>query len=217
VSENVKNSTAAERGRDVHGTRGQDARDTVTSVVLVGVGGQGILLASEVVARAAMRAGFDVKTNEVHGMAQRGGSVVAQIRYGRRVFSPLVPDGQAVVLGSLERIEALRYTNYLAPDGLAVVSSQAIVPVTVSSGQATYPADARERLTAAFANLVYVEAEDLARQAGTVRAANLVVVGAMSRALDLPPEAWRAAIEQSVAAKHVAANLKAFEFGQAAR
>jgi indolepyruvate ferredoxin oxidoreductase beta subunit len=188
----------------------------VTSVVLVGVGGQGILLASEVVARAAMHAGFDVKTNEVHGMAQRGGSVIAQIRYGRRVFSPLVPEGEAAVLGSLERIEALRYTSYLQPGAPAVVSSQAIVPVTVSSGQAVYPADARERLTAAYANLIYVEAEDLARQAGTVRAANMVVVGAMSRALDLPAEAWRTAIEQSVAAKHVAANLKAFELGIAA-
>ena len=190
--------------------------DNVTSVVLVGVGGQGILLASEVVARAAMHAGFDVKTNEVHGMAQRGGSVIAQIRYGQRVFSPLVPEGQAVVLGSLERIEALRYTSYIKPGAPAVVSSQAIVPVTVSSGQATYPADARERLAAAFANLVYVEAEDLARQAGTVRAANMVVVGAMSRALNLPAEAWRSAIEQSVAAKHVAANLKAFELGRTA-
>jgi len=190
--------------------------DKVTSVVLVGVGGQGILLASEVVARAAMHAGFDVKTNEVHGMAQRGGSVIAQIRYGRRVFSPLVPEGEAVVLGSLERIEALRYTHYLAPGAPAVVSSQAIVPVTVSSGQATYPADARERLAAAFSKLVYVEAEELARQAGTVRAANMVVLGAVSRSLDLPAEAWRAAIEQSVAAKHVAANLKAFELGRAA-
>jgi len=192
------------------------SNDKVTSVVLVGVGGQGILLASEVVARAAMHAGFDVKTNEVHGMAQRGGSVIAQIRYGRRVFSPLVPEGEAVVLGSLERIEALRYTNYLAPGALAVVSSQAIVPVTVSSGQATYPADARERLAAAFPRLLYVEAEDLARQAGTVRAANLVIVGAISRSLDLPTEAWRTAIEQSVAAKHVAANLKAFELGRTA-
>ena len=187
--------------------------ENVTSVVLVGVGGQGILLASEVVARAAMHAGFDVKTNEVHGMAQRGGSVIAQIRYGRQVFSPLVPEGEAVVLGSLERIEALRYTSYLAPGAPAVVSSQAIVPVTVSSGQATYPADARERLAAAFPKLVYVEAEELARRAGTVRAANMVVVGAMSRALDLPADAWRAAIEQSVATKHVEANLKAFELG----
>ena len=99
-----------------------------TSVVLVGVGGQGILLASEIVARAAMIAGYAVKTNEVHGMAQRGGSVIAQIRYGREVFSPLVAEGTARVLGALERIEGIRFAHYLAPDGLAVVSSQAIIP-----------------------------------------------------------------------------------------
>ena len=102
-----------------------------TSIVMAGVGGQGILLATQVAARAALIAGYDVKTNEVHGMAQRGGSVIAQIRFGEKVYSPLVPDGTAQVLASLERIEALRFCHYLAPDGLAVVSSQAIVPVTV--------------------------------------------------------------------------------------
>jgi indolepyruvate ferredoxin oxidoreductase, beta subunit len=188
-------------------------QSTTTSVVLVGVGGQGILLASEIVARAAMQTGMDVKTNEVHGMAQRGGSVVAQIRFGTKVFSPLVPEGTAVVLGALERIEALRYTQYLAPGGLAVVSSQAIVPVTVSSGQSQYPADARERLAAAFPRLVYVEAERLAREAGNLRAANVVILGAMSRALDLPVEAWRAAIKASVPARHAELNLRAFELG----
>ena len=118
----------------------------VVNIVLAGVGGQGILLASEIVARAAMVAGFDVKTNEVHGMAQRGGSVVAQIRYGKEVNSPLVASGSAQVLGSLERIEALRYADYLAPGGLAVVSNQMVVPVSVSSGSASYPGDAEARL-----------------------------------------------------------------------
>ena len=113
---------------------------------MVGVGGQGILLATQITARAAIANGHDVKTNEVHGMAQRGGSVVAQIRFGEQVFSPLVPEGSAQVLASLERIEALRFAGYLSPDGLAVVSTQAIVPVTVSSGQAAYPADAEARL-----------------------------------------------------------------------
>ncbi len=116
------------------------------SVVIVGVGGQGILLASEVVARAAMYAGFDVKTNEVHGMAQRGGSVIAQIRYGKEVNSPLVALGSARVLGSFEEVEALRWAHYLAPDGLAVVSTSQVIPVTVSSGAATYPSDGDARL-----------------------------------------------------------------------
>ena len=107
----------------------------VVSIVIVGVGGQGILLGTQVAARAALAAGFDVKTNEVHGMAQRGGSVIAQIRWGAKVYSPLVPDGTARALASLERIEALRFARFLAPDGLAVVSTQAIVPVTASSGR----------------------------------------------------------------------------------
>jgi indolepyruvate ferredoxin oxidoreductase beta subunit len=186
-----------------------------TSVVLVGVGGQGILLGSEIVARAAMHAGFDVKTNEVHGMAQRGGSVVAQIRYGKQVHSPLVPEGTATVLGALEQIEAIRFAHYLMKDGLAVVSTQAIVPVTVSSGQATYPNDVEQRLRAVFPRLVYVDADDLATKAGSIKAANVVTLGAISTALDLPLEAWRAAIEQSVRPKHLQINLQAFDAGRA--
>src|SRR5512133_810744 len=120
---------------DWRGSRGGGPMSTQTiGVVLVGVGGQGILLASEIVARAAMAAGLDVKTNEVHGMAQRGGSVIAQIRFGREVHSPLVAAGTAQVFGSLERIEALRHAEFMAPDGLAVVSSQMVIPITVSSG-----------------------------------------------------------------------------------
>jgi indolepyruvate ferredoxin oxidoreductase beta subunit len=185
-----------------------------TSVVLAGVGGQGILLASEIVARSAMHAGFDVKTNEVHGMAQRGGSVVAQIRYGRKVHSPLVCEGTAAVLGAMEQIEALRFAHFLAPGGLAVVSAQAIIPVTVSSGQAVYPSDVRQRLAAVFPRLAYLHADRLAESAGNLRAANLVILGAMSRGLDLPAEAWQAAIRGSVAPKHLDVNLRAFELGR---
>ncbi|MEN6642379.1 MAG: indolepyruvate oxidoreductase subunit beta [Armatimonadia bacterium] len=185
-----------------------------TSVVLVGVGGQGILLASEVTARAAMLAGYQVKTNEVHGMAQRGGSVVAQVRYGAEVFSPLVASGTAAVLGSLERIEALRFAHYLKPGGLAVVSSQMIVPVTVSTGQAQYPADAQERLSQAFPRLTYLDAAEMALDLGNIRAANIVVVGALSQGLDLPPEAWHEALTACVPARHLDVNLRAFEAGR---
>ncbi|HEX2971388.1 MAG TPA: indolepyruvate oxidoreductase subunit beta [Tepidisphaeraceae bacterium] len=190
--------------------------DKVTSVVLVGVGGQGILLASEIVACAAMKAGFDVKTNEVHGMAQRGGSVVAQIRYGRSVNSPLVPEGTAAVLGALEQIEAIRFAHYVSPDGAAVVSSQAIVPVTVSSGQATYPQDVKQRLTSVFKRLVYLDADKLAAEAGSNRAANVVLLGAMSLTLNLPAEAWHEAIKASVPSKHFETNMRAFELGKKA-
>jgi indolepyruvate ferredoxin oxidoreductase beta subunit len=190
------------------------ARQDTVSVVLAGVGGQGILLASEILARAALTAGFDVKTNEVHGMAQRGGSVIAQVRFGREVFSPLVARGSARVLGALERVEALRQHQFLAADGLAVVSSQMIVPVTVSSGQTTYPADVEERLRAAFPRLVYVDAVEKATGLGNHRAANLVVLGAMAHALDLPDEAWRKAIRSSVKPQYVEVNLKAFAAGR---
>ena len=185
-----------------------------TSVVLAGVGGQGILLASEIVARAAMIAGFDVKTNEVHGMAQRGGSVIAQIRYGREVHSPLVPVGAARVLGSFEVVEALRHAHYLAPDGLAVVSTQEIVPVTVSSGATRYPDAARERLRAVFARLITLDAQALALDAGDARAANVVILGALSTGLDLSAEAWHEAIKGCVKPRFVDMNMQAFEKGR---
>lgn len=184
------------------------------SVVLVGVGGQGILLASEIVAKAAMHAGFDVKTNEVHGMAQRGGSVIAQIRYGCKVNSPIVQHGTASVLGSLEKIEALRYYDYLKPGGLAVVNMQAIVPVTVSMGAAEYPDDAVERLAKAFKNLVSFDAGQKAIEIGNLKTANVIIVGAISNGLDLPLESWHEAIKMSVKPKFVDINIKAFDLGR---
>ncbi len=184
------------------------------SIVLVGVGGQGILLASEILAQAAMQAGYAVKTNEVHGMAQRGGSVIAQVRYGSEVHSPLVAKGTASVLGALEQIEALRFADFLAPGGLAVVSAQSIVPVTVSSGAAGYPQDVQSLLKKAFARLSYIQAAEAARSLGNVQAANIVVLGAVSKGLDLPDEAWKQAISVSVKEKFRDLNIKAFEMGR---
>jgi len=184
------------------------------SVVVAGVGGQGILLASEIIAQTAVNAGFDVKTNEVHGMAQRGGSVVAQIRYGTKVYSPLVPMGTASVLGSLERAECLRYLDYLLPDGLAVVSSQRIIPVTVSSGTMSYPDIGREQLQQLFPKLIYIDAVEKATELGNARAANTILIGAMSTRLDLPVEAWEDAIRQCVKKNYVEINLQAFIIGR---
>ncbi len=190
------------------------SKENTVSVVLAGVGGQGILLSSGIIARAAMNAGYTVKTNEVHGMAQRGGSVIAQIRYGREVYSPLVETGTARVLGALEQIEALRYAEYLSSDGLAVVNSQMIVPITVSLGAAVYPADAEKRLRARFKRLIYFDAAGLAASLGNVRAANVAVLGAISRGLDLPREAWEEAVASIVKEKFRDLNLKAFEQGR---
>ena len=185
-----------------------------TSVVLVGVGGQGILLASEIVAQAAMIAGFDVKTNEVHGMAQRGGSVVAQIRYGQKIYSPLVPKKTAAVLGSLERMESLRYLDYLADDGLAVISSQRIVPVTASSGATPYPEIDEAMLSQYFPKLIYVDFVQKAKELGNPKVANTMQLGTMSRRLDLPLDAWTEAIRRSVKPQFVEINIKAFQLGR---
>lgn len=187
-----------------------------TSVVLVGVGGQGILLASEIVAQAAVAAGFDVKTNEVHGMAQRGGSVVAQVRYGEKVFSPLIPRHSATVLGALEVAESLRWLDYLAENALAVVSSQRIIPVTVSSGAATYPELDETTLAGYFSRLVYLDAVGMATELGNSKASNVLLLGAMSTQLDLPEDAWETAIRTSVKPKFVDLNLRAFEAGRRA-
>lgn len=188
---------------------------SVTNVLLAGVGGQGILRAAEIIARAALVAGCQVKTNEVHGMAQRGGSVVAQIRYGREVYSPLIAEGTAQVLGALEQIEAIRYAHYVAPGGLAVVSDQSIIPVTVSSGSAKYPTDVKDRLSRLFSRLVYFDAAKVALESGNIQAANTVILGAMSNGLDLPLAAWQEAINTCLPEKHRKVNILAFETGRA--
>ena len=184
------------------------------SIVLVGVGGQGILLASEIIARTIMASGYDVKMNEIHGMAQRGGSVVAQIRLGREVASPLVPRGTAKVLVSLERIEGMRFVDFLAPDGLAVVSDQAIIPVTASVGSTPYPDVDETLLRTVFPNLIYVHALAQAEKIGNAKAVNTVLLGALSTQFPFSVESWENSIKTTVKPKFVDVNLKAFEIGR---
>ncbi|HML74884.1 MAG TPA: indolepyruvate oxidoreductase subunit beta [Anaerohalosphaeraceae bacterium] len=186
----------------------------IVSVVLAGVGGQGILLASEIIAQAAMNAGFDVKTNEVHGMAQRGGSVIGQIRYGKEVYSPIIAKGTAQVLCALEQSEALRYADYLAAGALAVVNAQQIIPVTVSMGAAKYPDNVEQKLRDQYGRLIYFDASKKAVELGNIRTANVVLLGALSTGLDLPLEAWHKAIASCVKSQYVELNLKAFEEGR---
>lgn len=182
-------------------------------IVLVGVGGQGILLTAKIVAEAAMHAGYDVKLNEIHGMAQRGGSVVAQIRFGKDVCSPLVPAGGASVLVGLEKVEALRQADYLAPDGLAVVADVQLVPTTVTSGAAVYPDDIDDRLAQRFGRLVMVDCVKLAKEAGNVRTANVALVGTLSKHMRFDESVWLEAIRRSVP-RALDVNLKAFELGR---
>lgn len=186
----------------------------VNSIIMTGVGGQGILLASTILARAALLAGYDVKTNEVHGMAQRGGSVVAEIRYGSKVYSPLIAPQGACVLASLEQMEALRYAHYLSPNGVAVVSKLRLIPTTVSAGLAKYPENIEERLRKSFRNLKFIDAAGAAEKAGNSKANNLVILGATSTALDFPEALWEEAIKECVKPKFVDLNILAFKLGR---
>lgn len=186
--------------------------------MLTGVGGQGTLLASNVLAEVGMALGYDVKKAEVHGMSQRGGSVISHVRWGEHVFSPIVPDGEADVLISFEKLEALRYLRGLKPGGLALVNDHEIVPVTVSSGGGVYPGD--EVLRASFAavteNVHWLPAIRIAENLGNAKAANVVMLGALSRLMDLPPEPWLAVIERRVPKRFVELNRAAFQAGREA-
>ncbi len=188
----------------------------IRNVSLVGVGGQGILLASEILCRVALLAGRDVKKSEVHGMAQRGGSVVSQVRVGERVHSPLVAVGATDFLVAFEKLEALRFAHFLKPDGLAIVNEQEIRPVTVSTGQAVWPADLDARLRSTFPRLDRVPALAIATGLGNVRVVNVVMIGALSRHLDFDEDLFPRAIEDLVPEKVRALNLRAFEAGRAA-
>ena len=190
--------------------------DTV-NVNLVGVGGQGILLAADVLARAAAEAGLDVKKTEIHGMSQRGGSVSSQVRFGARVLSPIVPDGETDVLVSFDAVEAVRAFPSVRPGGRALVDRCYLVPITVSSGQQPAPPDPDETLARLFGDrLVRVDSKALAAEAGNPRTANMAIAGALSTMLSIPEEAWLAALRGRVPAKLLDANLKAFGLGRAA-
>lgn len=185
-----------------------------TNVALVGVGGQGTLLASEVLARAAMLAGMDVKKSEVHGMAQRGGSVVSQVRFGDHVYSAIIPQGETDYLVSFELTESLRHADMLAPDGMALINEQTIVPITVSSGQQTWPSDMDERIERAFPRRLLIDALTVARELGNIRVVNMVLTGALSTVLDIPEDTWLQAIKELAPPKHLDVNLRAFAAGR---
>ena len=184
-----------------------------TSVLIVGVGGQGTLFASMVFGQLALDLGFDVKLSEVHGMAQRGGSVVTHVRYGEKVASPIVDLGGADVLLAFERLEALRWLPYLKKDGKVYVNTQEILPMPVITGAAEYPQDIMERISAFGVDAVPVDALSLATQAGSVKAVNVVMIGALARSLDITKEAWISAISKVAKPQFVEMNLRAFELG----
>lgn len=182
--------------------------------VLAGVGGQGTVLSTRLLAEAALLSGYDVKTSEVHGMAQRGGSVTSAVRWGDKVFSPLVPAGRADFLLAFEMLEGLREIDYLSPQGIAIVNPQRMDPLPVLRGDAVYPQDALERIKERAGRTLVVPARELALEAGSLRAMGSCLLGALSVFVDFPQDAWNRSIEGFCPSRYVEVNLKAFELGR---
>jgi indolepyruvate ferredoxin oxidoreductase beta subunit len=183
-------------------------------IVFAGVGGQGVVLASELAALAAKEAGYDVKVSTVHGMAQRGGAVSAFVRYAEQVHSPLVASGTADMLVAQEQLEGLRFAHYLRRGGRLVLDSRRIDPGPVQAGLAEYPEGVAERLRTLPIDLVEVDAHAVARGLGEVRAANVVMLGIGSRKMDIPMEAWEKALKGRLKESIVEVNLAAFREGR---
>ena len=185
----------------------------VKSIMIVGVGGQGTLLASRILGHLLVAQGYDVKVSEVHGMSQRGGSVVTYVRYGDRVYSPIVEQGEADIILAFEQCEAARAVPYLKQGGTLVMNTQQIAPMPVITGAAEYPADIVPKLEKLGCRLVALDALSLAEQAGSAKATNVVLIGVLSQLLHFPQEAWQDALESCVAEKFLELNRKSFQYG----
>lgn len=191
----------------------------VTNIFLSGVGGQGTILASNILGEVFLNAGSDVKKSEVHGMAQRGGDVTTHFRFGKKVYSPLIAYGEADFLISFELLEALRYINWVKPNGKVVLNQQAILPPAVSLGQMEYPKDVEEIFRKYFKdNVRIINGQEIARKLGNIQAANVVLIGAFSNFFpEIKEEQWTDAIRAFLAAKLHELNIKAFHEGRKAK
>ena len=187
------------------------------NIMIVGVGGQGTLLASKLLGRLLLGKGFDVKVSEVHGMSQRGGSVVTYVRWGEKVYSPIIDKGQADAILSFELLEAARWTEYLKPGGRLITNTQQINPMPVITGAARYPEGLEGKLRALGIDLDAVDALSLAEEAGSSKAVNIVLLGRLSKWFDFTEAEWLEAIEQSVPPRFLELNKKAFALGRACR
>ncbi len=184
----------------------------VKSIILVGVAGQGAILVSKVLTKGLIKAGFDVKMSEVHGMSQRGGSVSTQVRFGSKVYSPIIGQGQADILVSFEKMEAVRYSNFLKPDGIAIINDYEIVPMNVAAGEEKYPEGIIAEMQSAF-NTVVLDAAKIALNLGNSKCMNIVLFGAMVKALGLDNIDWEETLKETLPAKILDINLKAFKAG----
>jgi indolepyruvate ferredoxin oxidoreductase beta subunit len=186
----------------------------ITNILLVGVGGQGILLASEILSETFMLAGFDVKKSEIHGMSQRGGSVVSHVRFGDKVFSPIVPEGEGDILFGFEMLETYRYLPLLKNGATVIANDLCIPPPSVLGGLDQYPEDLADKILAKFPDFLLVDGLQLATAAGNPRAANTVLLGAVSRRLDIAEDFWLEALQKMVPKKALDVNIKAFLLGK---
>lgn len=183
------------------------------NIMIVGVGGQGTLLASRIIGNVAINIDYDVKLSEIHGMAQRGGSVITSVKLADKVYSPIIEEGEADIILAFEELEALRWLDYLSAEGRMIINKQQILPSSVQTGQALYPEGIVEKIREINENTISVDALSMARECGTSRAVNTVLIGIMASFLDFPKKMWLAALEKLVPARYLAANLKAFEKG----
>ncbi|MBM4329255.1 MAG: indolepyruvate oxidoreductase subunit beta [Deltaproteobacteria bacterium] len=188
--------------------------NNVTNVLIVGVGGQGIILASDVLSKVAGRVGHEVKKNEIHGMAQRGGSVSSHVRFGKTVSSPIIKAGEADVLLSFEQLETIRYWPYLSAKGKVIVNDHKILPPAVFTGQQEYPPDILQQIKECVPDAVFVKGDDVAGKIGNPRVVNVILLGVLSKYLDMPGEAYEEVLKESLKPKLVDINLKAFRQGR---
>ena len=186
------------------------------NIMIVGVGGQGSLLASKLLGRLLLTKGYDIKVSEVHGMSQRGGSVVTYVRFGEKVYSPVIDKGEADYIVSFELLEAARWSEYLREGGKIVTNTQQINPMPVITGAAQYPDELAEKMKSKGITVDQIDALALAEQAGSSKAVNIVLMGHLSRSFDFTLEEWMDAIEKSVPAKFLELNKKAFLLGREA-
>ena len=186
----------------------------VKNIMIVGVGGQGSLLASKLLGHLLLTRGYDVKVSEVHGMSQRGGSVVTYVRYGDKVYSPIIDKGEADLIVSFEKLEAARWVEYLREGGTIVTNTQETDPMPVITGAAEYPTELVEKMRAKGVNVDAIDALSLAEQAGSSKAVNLVLMGRLSKYFDFSDDVWQEAIEACVPAKFLELNRRAFALGK---
>ncbi len=189
--------------------------DSVTNILLSGVGGQGIIFASDIMAEVFLESGFDVKKSEVHGMAQRGGSVTSHVRFGRKVYSPIIKQGEVDILFSFEELEGLRWLNYVKPDGVIVLNNHKINPPAVNLGQMEYPGDIPGIFRKQFDKFYLIDGTKLALEAGNIRAANVVLLGAISNLFEIEEALWMEAILRHLPPRLHEVNREAFASGRA--